>query len=41
VAVHSPGVAFVLEIVRGAGTLVVDVLAITALQRAVSGEVIA
>jgi hypothetical protein len=41
VAVHSPGVAFALEIVRGAGTLVVDVLAITALQRAVSGEVIA
>jgi CRP-like cAMP-binding protein len=41
VAVHSPGVAFVLEIVRGAGTLVVDVLAITALQRAVSSEVIA
>ena len=41
VAVHSPGVAFVLEIVRGAGTLVVDVLAITALQRAVSDEVIA
>ncbi len=41
VAVHSPGVAFLLEIVRGAGTLVVDVLAITALQRAVSDEVIA
>jgi hypothetical protein len=41
VAVHAPGVAFVLEVVRGAGTLVVDVLAITALQRAVSDEVIA
>ncbi|HEX6459837.1 MAG TPA: MFS transporter [Thermoleophilaceae bacterium] len=41
VAVHSPGVAFLLEVVRGAGTLVVDVLAITALQRAVSDEVIA
>jgi CRP-like cAMP-binding protein/MFS family permease len=41
VAVHSPGVAFVLEIVRGAGTLVVDVLAITALQRAVPDDVIA
>ena len=41
VAVHSPGVAFALEVVRGAGTLVVDVLAITALQRAVSDEVIA
>jgi hypothetical protein len=41
VAVHAPGVAFVLEIFRGAGTLVVDVLAITALQRAVSDDVIA
>jgi hypothetical protein len=41
VAVHAPGVAFVLEVVRGGGTLVVDVLAITALQRAVSDEVIA
>ena len=33
--------AFVIEIVRGGGTLVVDVMAITALQRAVSSEVIA
>lgn len=33
--IHSPGVAFGLEIVRGASTLVVDVLAITSLQRAV------
>jgi len=41
VAVHSPGVAFVLEVVRGGGTLVVDVLAITALQRAVPDDVIA
>jgi MFS family permease len=41
VAVHSPGVAFGLEVIRGAGTLVVDVLAITALQRAVSDDVIA
>jgi hypothetical protein len=41
VVVHSPGVAFALEIIRGGGTLVVDVLAITALQRAVSDEVIA
>jgi MFS family permease len=41
VAVHAPGVAFALEVLRGAGTLVVDVLAITALQRAVSDEVIA
>jgi CRP-like cAMP-binding protein len=41
VAVHEPGVAFVLEVIRGGGTLVVDVLAITALQRAVSDDVIA
>jgi CRP-like cAMP-binding protein/MFS family permease len=41
VAVHTPGVAFALEVLRGGGTLVVDVLAITALQRAVSDEVIA
>jgi MFS family permease len=41
VVVHSPTVAFVIEVVRGAGTLVVDVLAITALQRAVPGEVVA
>jgi Major Facilitator Superfamily/Cyclic nucleotide-binding domain len=41
VAVHAPGVAFALEVIRGAGTLVVDVLAITALQRAVSDDVMA
>ena len=41
VVVHSPGVAFVIQVIRGAGTLVVDVLAITALQRAVSEDVIA
>jgi hypothetical protein len=41
VAVHAPGIAFVLQVIRGGGTLVVDVLAITALQRAVSDEVIA
>jgi MFS family permease len=39
--VHSPGIAFALEAVRGAGTLVVDVLAITALQRLVSPDVVA
>lgn len=39
--VHSPGVAFVIEIVRGAGTIVVDVLAVTALQRAVSEDMLA
>lgn len=39
--VHSPGVAFGLEVVRGGGTLVVDVLAVTALQRLVSPDVVA
>jgi MFS family permease len=38
---HSPGLAFVSEIVRGASTLVVDVLAITSLQRAVPSEQLA
>ena len=39
--VHSPVIAFILEVVRGGGTVVVDVLAITALQRAVSPDVVA
>ncbi len=39
--VHSPGIAFAIEVVRGGGTLVVDVLAITALQRTVSSDVVA
>jgi len=39
--VHSPWIAFLLEVVRGAGTIVVDVLAITALQRLVKPEVVA
>jgi MFS family permease len=39
--VHSPAIAFGLEVVRGGGTIVVDVLAITALQRAVSPDVVA
>jgi MFS family permease len=39
--VHSPVIAFLLEVVRGAGTIVVDVLAITALQRLVSPDVVA
>lgn len=39
--VHSPFIAFVLEVVRGAGTLVVDVLAITAMQRTVKRDVVA
>jgi MFS family permease len=36
--IHSPGLAFGLEILRGGSTLVVDVIAITALQRAVPPE---
>jgi len=39
--VHSPIIAFLLEAVRGAGTIVVDVLAITALQRLVKPDVVA
>ena len=39
--VHAPAVAFVLQIVRGAGTLVVDVLAITALQRTLAPNMVA
>jgi MFS family permease len=39
--VSSPVVAFFLQGVRGAGTLVVDVLAITALQRSLPREVLA
>ena len=40
-AVHSPAIAFILQVVRGAGTLVVDVLAITAMQRLVAPQVVA
>jgi MFS family permease len=39
--VHSPAIAVSIEVLRGASTLVVDVLAITALQRAVPGEQLA
>jgi len=39
--IHSPALAFALEVVRGACTLVVDVLAITALQRAVPSDQVA
>jgi MFS family permease len=39
--VHSPALAFAIQVVRGGATLVVDVLAITALQRAVSSEQVA
>ena len=38
--VTSPELGFVLEVVRGAGTLVVDVLAITAMQRSVSSDLV-
>jgi hypothetical protein len=40
-ATHSPAVAVVVEIVRGGSTLVVDVLAITSLQRAVPPDQLA
>ena len=41
ILVHKPAVAFILQVVRGAGTLVVDTLAITALQRSASKEMVA
>lgn len=36
----SPAVAFVIEVIRGAGTLIVDVMAITAMQRTLAPELI-
>jgi CRP-like cAMP-binding protein len=39
--VHKPAIAFGLEVIRGAGTLVVDTLAITALQRSAPKEMVA
>lgn len=39
--VHAPVVATLLQVVRGAGTIVVDVLAITAMQRFVPQDVLA
>lgn len=39
--VHSPELAFVLQVIRGGGTLVVDTLAITALQRTLAPDLIA
>jgi hypothetical protein len=39
--IHSPGIAFAVEVLRGASTLVVDVLAVTSLQRAVAPEQLA
>ncbi|MEN8161824.1 MAG: MFS transporter [Myxococcota bacterium] len=41
VIVEQPAVAFGLQVVRGAGTLVVDVLAITAMQRTLPGDLVA
>ncbi|MHB8395572.1 MAG: MFS transporter [Candidatus Dormibacteria bacterium] len=39
--VTAPELGFLLEVVRGGGTLVVDVLAITALQRSVASDLVA
>lgn len=41
VVIHEPTLAFIVQIVRGGATLIVDVLAITALQRAVPGDQVA
>lgn len=41
VVIDRPALAFVVQIVRGGGTLVVDVLAITALQRSLPSDMIA
>ncbi len=41
VTVHAAALGVVLQVVRGAGTLVVDTLAITALQRSVPKEMVA
>jgi MFS family permease len=38
--VHSPWLAFVLQVVSGGGMLIVDILAITAIQRDLPGEVL-
>jgi predicted MFS family arabinose efflux permease len=40
VSIHSPTLAFVVEVVRGVATLIVDVLAMTALQRSLAPELI-
>jgi CRP-like cAMP-binding protein len=39
--VDSPGIAFALQVIRGGATLIVDVLAVTALQRAVPPDQVA
>jgi MFS family permease len=41
VLVHVPALGFLLEVIRGAGTLVVDVLAVTAMQRSVAPNMVA
>ncbi|HEY2007336.1 MAG TPA: MFS transporter [Solirubrobacteraceae bacterium] len=41
VVIHSPLLAFIVQVFRGAATLVVDVLAVTALQRAVASDQLA
>ncbi|MHB1433473.1 MAG: MFS transporter [Streptosporangiaceae bacterium] len=41
IVVHQPVAGFALQVVRGAGTLVVDTLAITALQRSVRRDMVA
>jgi CRP-like cAMP-binding protein/predicted MFS family arabinose efflux permease len=41
VVVHQPTVAFIIEVIRGAGTLIVDVLAMTALQRSLAPDMVA
>jgi predicted MFS family arabinose efflux permease len=41
IVIHSPELAFVVEVFRGVSTLVVDVLAVTALQRAVASDQLA
>jgi CRP-like cAMP-binding protein/predicted MFS family arabinose efflux permease len=41
ILVHQPAVGFALQVIRGAGTLVVDTLAITALQRSASKDMVA
>jgi CRP-like cAMP-binding protein len=41
VFIHQPAVAFGVQVLRGAGTVVVDVLAVTALQRTVSEDMLA
>jgi MFS family permease len=41
IVIHSPALAFIVQVFRGSSTLVVDVLAVTALQRAVPSDALA